>query len=49
MGINLKGKVAVITGSGKEGIGTAIARALAQEGVKVVVNSGTRRGQGGSQ
>jgi NAD(P)-dependent dehydrogenase (short-subunit alcohol dehydrogenase family) len=38
MGLNLKGKVAVITGSGKEGIGTSIARDLAQEGVKVVVN-----------
>jgi len=38
MGLTLKGKVAVITGSGKEGIGTAIARALAKEGVKIVVN-----------
>jgi 3-oxoacyl-[acyl-carrier protein] reductase len=38
MGLSLKGKVAVVTGSGKEGIGTAIARALAQEEVKVVVN-----------
>ena len=47
MGLNLKGKVAVVTGSGKEGIGTAIARVLAKEGVKVVVNDIAQTPEGG--
>lgn len=35
---NLKGRVAVVTGSG-QGVGRAIAIALAQEGAKVVTNN----------
>ncbi len=38
MGNNLKGKVAVVTGSG-QGIGRSIAVALAKEGAKVVTNN----------
>jgi 3-oxoacyl-[acyl-carrier protein] reductase len=38
MGNNLKGKVAAVTGSG-QGIGRAIAMALAKEGAKVVTNN----------
>ncbi len=38
MGNNLKGKVAVVTGSG-QGIGRSIAIALAKEGAKVVTNN----------
>lgn len=44
MGDTLKGKVAVVTGSG-QGIGRAIAVGLAAEGVKVVTNN---RSQGGT-
>lgn len=36
--MNLKGKVAIVTGS-SSGIGTAVARSLAGEGVSVVINS----------
>jgi len=36
--MDLQGKVAVVTGS-SGGIGASIAKMLAQEGVKVVVNS----------
>jgi NAD(P)-dependent dehydrogenase (short-subunit alcohol dehydrogenase family) len=37
--LSLQGKVAIITGSGREnGIGAAIARALARNGASVVVN-----------
>jgi NAD(P)-dependent dehydrogenase (short-subunit alcohol dehydrogenase family) len=38
MGVLLSGKVAVVTGSGNEGIGKATALALAGEGARVVVN-----------
>ncbi len=38
MGEHLKGKVAVVTGSG-QGIGRAVAMALAEEGAKVVTNN----------
>jgi len=50
MGDRLKGKVAVITGSGR-GIGRAHALAMAAEGAKIVVNDlgGAWDGQGASQ
>ena len=38
MGDRLKGKVAIVTGSG-QGIGSAIALAMAKEGAKVVTNN----------
>ena len=38
MPTNLKGRVAVVTGSG-QGIGRSIAMALAMEGAKVVTNN----------
>ncbi len=38
MGDYLKGKVAIVTGSGM-GIGRAVAKALAAEGCKVVTNN----------
>ena len=40
MGDYLKGKVAIVTGSGM-GIGRAVAKALAAEGCKVVTNNRT--------
>ena len=46
MGETLKGKVAVITGSG-QGIGKAIATAMAKEGAKIVTNNRTRGAKGG--
>jgi len=46
MGNTLKGKVAVVTGSG-QGIGRAIAIGLAQEGARVVTNN-RRRGSAGN-
>ena len=45
MGDELKGKVAVVTGSG-QGIGRAIAIYMAKEGAKVVTNN-RRRGSTG--
>jgi 3-oxoacyl-[acyl-carrier protein] reductase len=42
MDLKLNGKVAIVTGASK-GIGAEIAKALAAEGVKVVVNSGAER------
>ena len=47
MGNMLKGKVAIVTGSG-QGIGRAIAIGLAQEGAKVVTNN-RKKGSTGSQ
>ena len=38
MGDRLKGQVAIVTGSGRRGIGRGEALALASEGAKVVVN-----------
>jgi len=46
MGERLRGKVAVVTGSG-QGIGKAIALALAQEGAKVVTNNRRPGTEGG--
>ena len=46
MGENLKGKVAVVTGSG-QGIGRSIAIAMGAEGAKVVVRSIGESGQRG--
>ena len=46
MGDWLKDRVAVVTGSG-QGIGKAIARAMAKEGAKVVVNNRSRGTPGG--
>lgn len=46
MGDRLRGKVAVVTGSG-QGIGKAIAIALAQEGAKVVTNNRKPGTEGG--
>lgn len=43
MNLNLNGKVAVVTGASK-GIGAGIAKALAAEGVKVIVNYATSHG-----
>src|SRR5512136_2908660 len=45
MGEILKGKVAVVTGSG-QGIGRAIAIGLAKEGAKVVTNNRKKGGTG---
>jgi 3-oxoacyl-[acyl-carrier protein] reductase len=45
MGDNLKGKVAVVTGSG-QGIGRAIAIGMAQEGARVVTNNRCRGSTG---
>ena len=44
----LEGKVAVVPGSG-QGVGRAIARALAAEGAKVVTNNRKKGGSGESQ
>ena len=38
MGPGLKGKVAIVTGAGGDGVGNAIALELAKEGVNVVTN-----------
>ena len=43
MGESLKGKVAIVTGSG-QGVGRAIALALAEEGARVVTNNRVRGG-----
>lgn len=48
MAQKLKGKSAVVTGSGSGGIGRAVALALAEEGAKVVVNDIARDANGAS-
>lgn len=46
MGERLKGRVAVVTGSG-QGIGRSIAKALAQEGAKIITNNRRPGTEGG--